>query len=43
MAQAVLRLRALQDNGHWERYLRFHLQRESILNYSDPGVEREAA
>ena len=43
MAEAVLRLRALQDNDHWESYLRFHLQRESFRNHSDPGVIREAA
>lgn len=43
MAEAVLRLRALQDSGHWEQYLRFHLQRESFRNHSDPGVQHEAA
>ena len=43
MAEAVLRLRALQDNDHWEPYLRFHLQRESLRNHSDPGATREAA
>lgn len=43
MAEAVLRLRALQVSDHWGAYLRFHLQRENIRNYSDPGVIREAA
>ena len=38
MAEAVLRLRALQISDHWEAYLRFHLQRESFRNHSDPRV-----
>jgi hypothetical protein len=43
MAEAVLRLRALESSGHWHAYLRFHLQREDLRNHSDPGVVREAA
>ncbi|MBP6835588.1 MAG: ISKra4 family transposase, partial [Deltaproteobacteria bacterium] len=43
MAEAVLRLRALQVNDHWGAYLRFHLERESFRNHSDPRVAEKAA
>ena len=43
MAEAVLRLRALQVSDHWVAYLRFHLERESFRNHSDPRVAKKAA
>jgi len=32
-AEAVLKLRALHSNGHWDEYWRFHRQREATRNY----------
>jgi hypothetical protein len=43
MAEAVLRLRALQVSDHWAAYLRFHLERESFRNHRDPKVAKNAA
>ena len=43
MAEAVLRLRALQVSDHWAAYLRFHLERESFRNHRDPQIAKKAA
>ena len=43
MAEAVLRLRALQASDHWAAYLRFHLERERFRNHRDPHVAKAAA
>jgi hypothetical protein len=32
-AEAILKLRALHSNDHWDDYWRFHRQREAIRNY----------
>jgi hypothetical protein len=43
MAEAVLRLRALQVSDHWAAYLRFHLERERFRNHRDPHIAKKAA
>ena len=43
MAEAVLRLRALQVSDRRAAYLRFHLERERFRNHRDRQVTRKAA